>query len=610
MEINNVTNLIGNKRYKLAKDTNTNIQLQLEEKTKPLTEYDIIDIVNLQQVFDDERNKSKKYRFSGKLNIYTTNSLSSGATSTNWDPLFYGNPPVAPNNWVMQITYPYNSDSNYLINARTPSGTISSNAYRGLQYETLNTTTINNNDYLTLTGVQTHNLNEGDYIYLYSSINYNSLQGIHKVRNTGIDDDNLKKDLTLDTIIDASSTTPFGFGNFVRMVDASFDDINFNNSATFFLATSTDISGSTVGSFSFGETIYTTITTTSPHNLLTNDFVDIRTGNSNLLNGVWRVYNVIGSSGSTKFIIKTALSTTKGTNFTYPIPFPKWRRLDATPSEYYIRNFEVISSNIYETYPCAFSTNTYSDVSDVRLGTANGTWLFQFNQDINIERLRDNRGATLSQVYYTTTKRAGKNPYDWTHVNADWDFNHTTTDTSNGLEYISLNNPTGIGSIEKSSGRTETIDVNGDIQATLGSRYIGDFVEFNSKELQEKTVSDIIHRFGVSTDPNGNGYYYKPFKRLDIRKYSSVIETAGPTEVIIDIPENYVTYADGSIAWKDLLTIGYFEEGKNGVDYPFLNGAHYFYFSNNLYVRTQIPNPASVINQSGIRSAINLTQEC
>ena len=97
---------------------------------------------------------------------------------------------------------------------------------------------------------------------------------------------------------------------------------------------------------------------------------------------------------------------------------------------------------------------------------------------------------------------------------------------------------------------------------------------------------------------------------MDIKKYSTVIETAGPTEIIIDVPENYVTYADGSIAWKDLLTIGYFEEGKNGVAYPFLNGAHYFYFSNNLYVRTQIPNPASVINQGGIRSAINLTQEC
>ena len=37
MSINSFTRLIGSARYKLAQNTNTNIQLDLEEKTKPLT---------------------------------------------------------------------------------------------------------------------------------------------------------------------------------------------------------------------------------------------------------------------------------------------------------------------------------------------------------------------------------------------------------------------------------------------------------------------------------------------------------------------------------------------------------------------------------------------
>ena len=103
--------IIGEKRFKKAANQDTNISLELENNSKPLTEYDIIDIVNLQNVFDKEREKSKKYRFNGKLNIYTSNVLSSGATSSDWDPLFKGIPPTTPNNWVMQITYPSSMDA-------------------------------------------------------------------------------------------------------------------------------------------------------------------------------------------------------------------------------------------------------------------------------------------------------------------------------------------------------------------------------------------------------------------------------------------------------------------------------------------------------------------
>ena len=158
------------------------------------------------------------------------------------------------------------------------------------------------------------------------------------------------------------------------------------------------------------------------------------------------------------------------------------------------------------------------------------------------------------------------------------------------------------------SGRTEYIDSNGDIIAVPGSKYIGDFIEFNSKELSERKSSEVIHRFGVSSNPNGEGYYYKPFTKLDVRVYSEVIETAEPNEIVIDIPNNYVKYADGSIAWKDLLTIGYFENGTNGVEYPFLNGAHYYYINNNLYVRRQ--NPVKTVFGDKYIEPKTIPQEC
>ena len=595
---NRFSNLIGSARFKLAQNQNTNVQLELEQKNKPLTEYDIIDIVDQYQVFLDEREKSKKYRFNGRFQIYTTNVLSSGSTTyfngkfndTAWSPMFYGNPPLAPSNWVMQITYPSNQIFNYIINARTSLGTISTEAYRGLQYKSLGVTLINTDNYLTISGVQNHNLLQGEYVYICSSISNNALQGLYRVRNLGINGDNLKKDITLDVIVDPA-TVPSGFGNFFRVSEPSEADSLFANSGSILFAVATDITGNTFGSYGPNEVRYAKVRTTQPHNLLKDNFVEMRVNSANSLNGVWRVYSIIGNTtGSTEFVIRVNLNVPKGTTVT-PAPNPRYRFFNGTPSEYYVRQYEVLTTNDYSVYPCAFSTTIYPEVSDITIGSVNNTWLFQFNEDVNVERLVSDRNGPISELYYTVVKRAGANPFGWSNVTADWDFNYETADTSNGLEFISVYNPAGIGSIEKTSGRTEFVNSVGDIVAIPGSKYIGDFIEFNSRELVERKPSEVIQRFGVVPNSNGEGYYYKPFTKLDIRVYSEAIEFAGPNDVMVDIPNNYVKYADGSIAWRDLLTIGYFENGVNGVEYPFLNGSHYFYSNQNLYVRRQRPTP-------------------
>lgn len=609
MSTNYIKNIIGSKRYKLSTNKNTNVVLEVETSAKPIPKNDIIDIVNLQELSEEEREKGYNYRFNNKLNIYTSNVLSTGSTAyvmgklddSAWSPMFYGIPAVTPSNWLMQITYPSKMDPFYNIGARTPSGTITSNAFRGFQYEYLGLTLVNTSGRLTIKGVQSHNMDIGEYIYLYSNFSFNPLQGIHKILNTGIDGENLKQDLTLETIV---SSVPGGIGNFVKIVEPSFDDTNFNSPQNFNFATATDISGSTSGSYGVNEIKYTTLTTTTPHNLVVNDFVDIRFGATNILNGVWKVYHVVSVN---KFVIRATISLTKGFTQNYT-PLPQWRRLDGTPSEYYIRKFEVLTNNVYEVYPCAFSSNIYPNTNDPTIGAVNDTWLIQFNQDVSVERIRDNRKGPISEMYYTIVRRSGKNPYNFSHVTADWDFNYKTSNTVNGLEFISINNPTGIGSIEKYSARTETIGLDGEIVGINGDMYIGDFVDYNSKELREITISSIIHRFGVSTNPNGEGYYYKPFKKLQIRKYSDVIETAASGNTIVGIPDNYETYNDGSIAWRDLLAIGYFEEGVNGVDYPFVNGAHYFYFNHNLYIRRQ--DPPILINQDDVRAVTKINEEC
>jgi hypothetical protein len=588
-----ISNLLGVARHKLGSEQDTNVQIQLEQKTKPLIERNnLIEIINQQELADEERQASFKYRFNGKLNIYTANEISSASTSyvfgkfldTAWSPMFKGAAKIPPN-WVMQISYPSKMDFNYQIKAKTNNGNYLSEAYRGLQYTAL----VKDGENLTINGIQTHNLTEGDYIYLYSNDFYNPLQGIHRVNNVGIEGENLKKDLVLNTI---TNTAPSGYGNFIRIVDPSFNDLNFNDSLEILNTQTTDINGSTSGTYQINDTIYLTITTIQPHYLLTNDFVDIRVTNISKLNGVWRVHNIVDNY---KFVIKTSIYTStqqpnKGVLTSFSNPRPRYRRLDGYPSEYYVRKFEVLTSNDYEVYPASFSTNIYPDVIDNKIGVANDTWMFQFNQDVDFNGLVDHRNGPISEICYSIIRRAGQIPYPFSDVTADWEFNSLVANYTDYLEVISKVQQSNAGTIEKSKARVSQFDVNtGEITSINGDEYIVDFVEYNSIELSEKVISDIIHRFGNDNQPNSEGYYYKPFKKLEIRTYSNNIETAGPEDIVVDLPGNYVTYADGSIAWRDLLTIGYFEENTNGVDYPFTNGAHYFYFNHNLYVRRQIP---------------------
>jgi hypothetical protein len=608
MSLTRFQNLIGSARYKKAVNQDTNLSLELESKSKPLNEYDIIDIVNLYDLYSDEREKSSTYRFNGKINVYTANVLSTGATiyvngkpdDSVWSPMFYGNPPVSPSNWVMQVLYPSDSLSDFLIKyqpSKTQNPQIISKAYRGVQYKNFTATVINNSRYLSVTGVQNHNLNPDDYVYIYSD--QNTLQGIFRVLNLGVDTD-AKKDFVLDISLDTTfvptgsqpyiyyNALPTGWGNFIKINNPSFDDINYVDPKVFTFGTTSDISGNTLGGYTVNEEKYLTITTNQPHNLKVNNYVDVRTNPGDNLNGVWKVYNTLGGTGSTKFVIRIDLGiTTKGTTVT-PSTNRQFRVLDGIPSEYYVRKFEVLTSNGYEVYPCSFSVNIYPETKDITLGVANKTWLFHYNEDVDISRLKTNRKGPITELYYSIIKRSGKNPYNWSNVISNWDFNIKKTTPLNGIENISINNSTNIGTVEKSNPRKEYVDTDGQINFIPGDKYIVDFVEFNPSTLIETPLSTVNHMFtGPSTTATVEGYYYNPYKKLEIKAYSSTINVASANETVVDIPENYVSYADGSIAWKNLLPIGYSEDGSNAIDYPFLNNANYFYFDFNLFVRRQ-----------------------
>jgi hypothetical protein len=258
--------------------------------------------------------------------------------------------------------------------------------------------------------------------------------------------------------------------------------------------------------------------------------------------------------------------------------------LDATPSDYYVRKFEVLTTNSYDVYDAAFSSSIYPKTQTNELGVSNKTWLCNFVRDVDLGIYTSHRGGQVSDIYFSIIKRSGQNTFDWSNVTAHWDFDRRIANYGNSLETISTRVNGGVGSIAK---------------ANVGDTYFGDFVEFNRDEIREYVISEVIHRFSTNDNPNGNGYYYTPFRRIPIRVFSDLIEVATPEDNIFGLPGDFITKPNGNIEWRDLLTPGYFEDGVNGVDYPFLNGANYIYINHTLYVRRQVP-PNAQINQSGV----------
>jgi len=545
------------KRFKLGVDQDVIINVGLENNTKELIEFDINKVINSNDVFENERAGTQKYRFSGKLSILTANELSPTATTSDWDPLFDGNPPTTPNNWLLQITYPHRHSYDYPITLSYSSNQTTL-ASAGPIFFTVSAENLGSNTTKVALHCQyNHKLSVGEYVYVYKTNSLHPHVGIYEIIHTGVDTTTGSNFFVIDKEF-ISGDEP---GNFKRVVGVSDADKNFENTGLISNSYNSNISGNT------NTTIknYTKIKTLDTHTLEVGDYVDIR--HDGVLNGLFEVVYVLDKNN---FVINRKTNGTQNYSTN-----PKFRKLDCTPSEYYVRYFKLLTSNNYEIYKAGFSENIYPNSGLKNYGLANDIWLFHFSNGIDLFPYRDNRGGQITEVYLTTLKRSGKNTYNWSNVTTHWEPNKVLANTTNSIETVSINNPNGVGSIEKS---------------TINDEYIGDYVEYNKLELIERTVFDVIHRFGNNTNPDSEGYYYKPHKKLKLRAYSTKIETAEPNETIIGVPDNFETYKDGSIAWRDLLDIGFFEpDNPDRLDYPFVNGHHYFYTDQKIFVRRQIP---------------------
>ena len=383
---------------------------------------------------------------------------------------------------------------------------------------------------------------------------------------------------------------------------------------------------------------YTGFKTAINHGLSTNDeisllnFYDTSPNTSlSLTQRTFRVFKLGNQTNDLKFRVFVIDVNPKNIDITVGVSTIK-RVVQNKPSSYYVREFSgLTTSNIgdkggayykdYDIYPAAFGTSYYND----KVAS------FNFKKDIDVDGLKDNLGRPLSELYFSIIKNDSDT--DPTSINSRyWNL------AISGLSPTITTNPGGstrfwtkiVAGYETENNENINYNIrafgdpvynNNDYYKNIDESdevFDGDIVEYNENELIERRLELVHHRVNTlyreylndidsSYEDKREGYLYKPFKKIQIREFANYINPVVDIQSIIDqynitndieienlkksfgVPDYATVIAPNVYKWRDLLEIGEVDSTGGGVDYPFESGAHYININDRFFFQRQDP---------------------
>lgn len=276
-------------------------------------------------------------------------------------------------------------------------------------------------------------------------------------------------------------------------------------------------------------------------------------------------------------------------------------------STYYFRKFRKLKTtdgvtlgiNDCETYKLAFSENYFNE--------ANAQFLF--NKDVDVDGLRDNLNRPLSEIYLTMIKTDSNNLFGLVSSGIETPIipQLNNSDINTYLLDVPVINRIHNGG---DTPFTSHIPLESGLNFTNNNNdFYGDLVEYNTNQLIEIPLAHVSHRFNtlsretpnqtmtynlnenttatIDLGPRQEGYYYKAHNLIKIREFSSYIEQGN--RFTVGIPDYAIEIDGGRFVWRDLLEIGFSQNGENRLDYPFINGSHYLYDNLCFSVKRQDP---------------------
>jgi len=275
--------------------------------------------------------------------------------------------------------------------------------------------------------------------------------------------------------------------------------------------------------------------------------------------------------------------------------------LTQTTSQYYVRRHKILTNlediittkagfekNVFqEDRKLELSSLTPNNITKIVQRNSSNAYNFTVVRDLEIVDLLDNQKRPITELYLTIVFKGYSGYFNKPSANVGikqgWQFNLESTPTAWWSDNnFNSNTSIPLSSYTKTSGVTKTFYYNSNLKKD--DVMDGDFCEWNNYEQIERVVSPYFHKIKYNQDvfsttqqpnPNAPGFYYSPYMKMQLRYFSDYVETAAPQE-ITNVPNwAYYSSADDSFRWRDIYTYGYFDNLARGVNYPFLNKAHY-----------------------------------
>lgn len=233
-----------------------------------------------------------------------------------------------------------------------------------------------------------------------------------------------------------------------------------------------------------------------------------------------------------------------------------------------------------------YSALTPNNVQRVSVKTGTQTYGFSVNSDIDVTDLLDNNNKPVTELFLTIINRGYAGWFNkpatnqTTAIDIGWGFNFLKNSVDTWWDHNSF--------INKDNIPTAFYVKQG--YTFYYNRFLkkndilkGDFCEFNMIEQKEYVLSPVYHKYSIntnvffdnSTNSFPSGYVYQPHYNIPIRVFSDYIETANADNVG-SIP-SYSSFSEktNQFIWRDLYSYGYVDGDNLGLNIPFTNNAHY-----------------------------------
>jgi hypothetical protein len=532
--MNKYTIIPSGLRYKGAPSIDEEISLTLQEQSQELTEYDRTSTLNLAQIYDDERQENTIFRPTFKLTYLYDNTYIGTTTYLPFQYNLYFVDPLSSKQSGIWKGFP----QYYEFDFYRPN--IGDNH---VQYKAKSAYTYNWMYYLTYPYE-----NDGDRLLTYNSTTNNDVNWI------------------------ASSGIPFSIVNNTQ---------NGNGLVSFICI--------------------------APHGLTTGEYVELSLTYRG--SNIFQVYSIgNGLFGSDVHVFNLFNIGFTGSTFNNGT-IGTFRRvinpdnLTETRSKYYVKKYKVLTNltdlaitkagfekNVFgEERKLEYSSITPNNVTRISQKTSSNSYDVTSNYDLNFAGFLDNQKRPLNEISLTIVNKGYSGyfnqPFNSVGLKQGWEFNLAKTATP----WWDLNNQRSNTSIPVSAytltnGATKTFYYNSDLKS--GDIMDGDFCEWNDYEQFERVVSAYYHKIKFNQtifqttnnfSTNSPGYYYKPHNSMVLKVFSDYIETAQLGQ-IDNVPSwAFYSTADQQFRWRDIYTYGFIDNLGRGVDYPYLNSAHYPY---------------------------------